>query len=298
MSLVMDANNNRQNIPNNMDPNDPEFTIKIIGTDRTNINIRVKASDTIQTVKQKYETTTGKSAASQRLIFRGNELKPDHNKLSSYKITGNAVLHVAFKIERDNPNHPNGLNDEQLALIAGRHPIRIPAQPLERLLQSTGITVNRSVFSVITCCAAYGMICCFVPLISLPDIITLIIVNDYDFNYTKDNLTRKCIWASGADINISMLLSIGSTCSILIYLLFAIWLFWYLRLQNTIQAHGIPPSEVHLTGCRGIAANSKIMCGIFWMLNLGMFCLGAAGIRLYEKVLSSSCQSAECMFHG
>ena len=316
---------------------DPEFKICIKGLDSSNTEIVARKSDLIETIKQRYFQITGKPVDAQRLIFRGGELK-NYEPLHYYGITGNAILHVAFKrlpqsqnnnnqqqqqqqiannnnnnnqglfgnifnrnipqnINNNNNNNNNQMDEERLNLLANPNNDRnrIPVGNINnnQQIQNNRMDVDNGLFSVITCITAYGIVCCIVPLISIPDIVTLIMVNDWDFNYNERNTERDCIWSVSEKVNISWFLNIGSIIAILIYLAFALWLFWYLKVSNLIQQNGIQPQRLQFEGCYAVLASTKTMNYIWWILNFGLLCIASYGIGIYENDLNRNCRVEE-----
>eukprot|EP01084_Bolivina_argentea_P051656 95044_1 len=108
-------NNNIEN-KNNEDANEqknpnPEFKIFIKGLDHSNIEIHARQTDTVLTVKQRYQQATNKPVDRQRLIFAGKELN-NAIKLHEYAIRGDSTLHVALRQPANNNqnNQNNNIN--------------------------------------------------------------------------------------------------------------------------------------------------------------------------------------------
>ena len=262
--------------------NDSSFSILIKALDFSNREIRAANHlETIQSIKQKYCNLTGKAVETQILLFRGVRLK-NNARLLDYKISANAILHVVFKRASQNSDNPlNASNTEQMHLLSHHN------------VHHRDFRVHREYVSFMTCFAAYAGICCLLPLISLPDIVTLIIVNDYSFNYSKDNVTRECVWTMDDDINISYFLNIGSAVAVLIYLSFALWMFWRMKMQNFMDAHNVQQEELRLNCCNRMMLNKRHMTNFWAILNFGMLIIAAFGIQLYEKDLIKTCKTAE-----
>ena len=89
------------------DNDNPEFKINIKSLDSVNTEIVAKKSDLIKTIKERYFEITGKPVDTQRLIFRGSELKNDQ-QLDYYGITKPAIIHIAFKTTYPTENDYDG----------------------------------------------------------------------------------------------------------------------------------------------------------------------------------------------